>query len=132
MPMDQTEALRTAKERLEKQASTIEDQQEKLAEAKRRQRAEEIVEMKIASGSLDPADFLDERDRLVNSETDLEQTKLAMQEAGPGYMSDDRSIVDVDEEDDSTAKEASSDASSDHVEAAKAQLSETMSSLGAK
>jgi multidrug resistance efflux pump len=129
--MDQNEALRTAKDRLEKQAATIEEQKEKLAEAQRRQRAEDIVEMKIASGTLDPADFLDERDRLVNSDTDLKQTKTAMQEAGPGYMSDDRSIVDVDEST-SAEKEASETATQDHIAAAKEDLASTLGSLGAK
>lgn len=127
--MDQNETLRTAKQRLKKQAQTISEQEEKLAEARRRQLAEDIVEMKIASGTLDPADFLDEREQLVNSEDDLQQTKTAMQEAGPGYISDDRSIVDVDESE-STEKEASADNSNDHVAAAKADLSETMGNLG--
>lgn len=127
--MDQTEALRTAKQRLEKQAATIEEQKEKLAEAKRRQQAEDIVEMKIASGTLSPSDFLDERDRLVNSDEDLEQTKIAMQEAGPGYMSDDRSIVDVDESE-STEKEASADTTNDQVKAARDELKKKMGDLG--
>ena len=126
--MEQDEALRTAKQRLEKQASQIEEYEEKLAEAKRRQRAEDIVEMKIASGTLDPADFLDERERLVNSDSDLEQTKTAMQEAGPGFTSE--SLVDVDEGE-PTEKEASEDSpSNDHVDAAKSDLSSTMGELG--
>jgi len=125
--MEQDEALRTAKQRLEKQAAAIEEQEEKLAEAKRRQRAEDIVEMKIASGTLDPADFLDERERLVNSDSDLEQTKTAMQEAGPGFTSE--SLVDIGE-DEPTEKEASQKPSNDHVDAAKSDLSSTMGELG--
>lgn len=126
--MDQKTALRTAKQRLEKQAATIEEQKEKLAQAERRQQAEEIVEMKIASGTLDPADFLDERDRLVNSDTDLQQTKTAMQEAGPGFTTG--SLVDIGEEDANEKEASSEDNSSDHVKAAKQDLSSTMGELG--
>lgn len=127
--MDQSEALKTAKQRLEKQANTIEEQKEELAEARRRQRAEDIVEMKIASGTLDPADFLDEREALVNSDKNLKETKTAMQEAGPGFMSDDRSLVDVEEED-GPEKEASKEPSDSHVKAARAELSDKMGEMG--
>lgn len=79
--------LRQASERLREQQETIEKQSEKLAAKRRREAAEDIVEAKIAAGNASPADFVEEREALVESDKDLEKVKVAMQEAGPGFAS---------------------------------------------
>lgn len=121
--------LKQASQRLREQKDTIEEQSEELATFRRERLAEEIAEMKVASGGLAPSELLHERDRLVESDKDLEQTKIAMQEVGPGLV--DQSVVDVGDE--SEPKEAStSDArpERDHVRAAQSELSQTLQDMG--
>lgn len=122
------ETLDAARTRLEEQQNTIEEQQEKLAEYERMQLAEEIAELKVASNSIEPQDFIEERDRLVNSDKNLERTKIAMKEAGPKF--DGGPTVNVGDE--GTDKEASRDtSSSQYHESAQQNLQETLSEMGA-
>lgn len=88
--------LNAARQKLQEQNETIEEQQEKIAQFEREKLAEEIVEMQIASGKIDESDFVDQRRQLVESDKDLNQVKTAMKHAGPGFGSAD-STVEVEE-----------------------------------
>jgi len=93
--------------------------------------AEEIVDMKIANGATEPSNFLQERDRLVESDKDLRKTKTAMKEAGPGFTEDRSLVEDVD---DGPEKEASADqtpSSSEYAADAVRELRKRASSMGA-
>lgn len=123
--------LKAARERLEDQQDTIDEQREELAEFRREKVAEEIVDMKIANGATEPSNFLQERDRLVQSEKDLRKTKTAMKEAGPGFTEDRSLVEDVD---DGPEKEASADqtsSSSEYAANAARELRKRASSMGA-
>jgi uncharacterized protein YdiU (UPF0061 family) len=123
--------LKAARERLESQQETIEEQREKLAAFRREKVAEEIVDMKIANGATEPSNFLQERDRLVESDKDLQKTKTAMKEAGPGFTGGQSLVEDVD---DGPAKEAAStepSTSSKYAANAMRNLQKRASDIGA-
>lgn len=121
------ETMSAAREKLRNQQGKIEDQQEKLAQFERQKVAEEIVEMQIASGQVDPADFLDKRAELVESDEDLGQIKTAMKHAGPGYGD---STVEVGDSQEKEASHQDADTNEpDHVKNARRELEQTAQSL---
>jgi hypothetical protein len=84
--------MKLASSRLKEQEKSIQELNAKLAshaakiaEYERKELAEEIVSIKVASGATDPEDFLAERQKLVEGDMDLAQIKTAMQYAGPQF-----------------------------------------------
>lgn len=123
--------LKAARERLESQQETIQEQQEKLAEFRREKVAEEIVDMKIANGAAEPSNFLQERDRLVESDKDLQKTKTAMKEAGPGFTGSRSLVEDVDEGPEKEASSTQTPPPSQYAENAMRALQNRASNFGA-
>lgn len=125
------EMLKAARERLQSQRDTIDEQREKLAAFRRERAAEEIVEMKIANGATEPSNFLQERDQLVNSDKDLQKTKTAMQEAGPGFTTGQSLVEDVEEGAEKEASTTDPSISSTYAADAMRNLERRASDMGA-
>lgn len=119
------ELLKVASGRLKAQERTISelqqmqnDLQEKLAAYERKEIAEEIVNIKIASGACSHEDFQDEVAELVGSDADLGQIKTAMRYAGPGYVKHNL----VEDNDETASKEASAAPQSEALRQAQTEL----------